>query len=117
MMLLIWLAIMLCILLSGVFYVEYFLKFFLTRFFCCCREGHLNVVRVLLTESSIDAEYVNIKGRNPLHELCRCGKENAAAICDLFLECMPKYPINAPDVNGNSPLLLAYMKGNGNLCR
>ncbi|XP_066251901.1 rabankyrin-5 isoform X2 [Euwallacea similis] len=81
------------------------------------REGHLNVVRVLLTESSIDAECVNIKGRNPLHELCRYGKENAATICELFLECMTSYPINTPDVYGNSPLLLAYMKGHGNLCR
>ncbi|KAF2882462.1 hypothetical protein ILUMI_23687 [Ignelater luminosus] len=81
------------------------------------REGHLNVVKTLLTESRIDAEHVNIKGRNPLHELCRYGKENAAAICEFFLECMPEYPINKPDLNGNTPLLLAYMKGNGNLCR
>ncbi|XP_008195018.3 rabankyrin-5 [Tribolium castaneum] len=81
------------------------------------REGHLNVVRVLLTESSIDAEAVNLKGRNPLHELCKYGKDNAAAICELFLECMPEYPINKTDIMGNSPLLLAYMKGNGPLCR
>ncbi|KAF5296308.1 hypothetical protein FQA39_LY12525 [Lamprigera yunnana] len=81
------------------------------------REGHLNVVKALLTESPINAEHVNLKGRNPLHELCRCGKENAAAICDFFLECMPDYPINRPDIDGNTPLLLAYMKGNGNLCR
>lgn len=79
------------------------------------KEGHLNVVRVLLTESTIDAEAVNLKvfytfliclnvsiffkGRNPLHELCKYGKENAASICELFLECMPKYPINALDVD------------------
>ncbi|XP_060532687.1 rabankyrin-5 isoform X2 [Cylas formicarius] len=81
------------------------------------REGHLSVVRALLTESNINAEAVNFKGRNPLHELCKYGKDNAAAICELFLECMPNYPINEQDVNGNSPLLLAYMKGNGNLCR
>jgi ankyrin repeat protein len=81
------------------------------------REGHLNVVRALLTESSIDAEAVNLKGRNPLHELCKYGKDNASAICELFLECMPEYPINKTDIMGNSPLLLAYMKGNGNLCR
>ncbi|XP_044260908.1 rabankyrin-5 [Tribolium madens] len=81
------------------------------------REGHLNVVRVLLTESSIDAEAVNLKGRNPMHELCKYGKDNAAAICELFLECMPEYPINKTDIMGNSPLLLAYMKGNGPLCR
>ncbi|XP_056639998.1 rabankyrin-5 [Diorhabda sublineata] len=81
------------------------------------REGHLNVVRTLLIESTIDAEAVNLKGRNPLHELCKYGKDNAAAICELFLECMPNYPINSPDLMGNSPLLLAYMKANANLCR
>ncbi|KAF7283620.1 hypothetical protein GWI33_023258 [Rhynchophorus ferrugineus] len=81
------------------------------------REGHLNVVRVLLTESAINAELVNLKGRNPLHELCKYGKENAAAICELFLECMPEYPIDKQDVDGNSPLLLAYINGNGQLCR
>ncbi|XP_065170447.1 rabankyrin-5 isoform X2 [Atheta coriaria] len=81
------------------------------------REGHLNVVRVLLTESTIDAEAVNLKGRNPLHELCKHGKDNSAAICELFLECMSDYPINKADVDGNTPLLHAYMKGNGNLCR
>ncbi|XP_050312552.1 rabankyrin-5 [Anthonomus grandis grandis] len=82
------------------------------------REGHVNVARTLLTESRLNAEQMNVKGRNPLHELCRCNKDNVAAvICELFLECMPEYPINAPDVYGNSPLLLAYMKGNGNLCR
>lgn len=56
-------------------------------------------MKALLTESSIDAEHVNIKGRNPLHELCRCGKENAAAICEFFLECMPQYPIDKPDLD------------------
>lgn len=62
------------------------------------QEGHLSVVRVLLTESNIDAEAVNLKGRNPLHELCKYAKDNAAAICELFLECMPEYPINKPDL-------------------
>lgn len=63
------------------------------------REGHLNVIRALLTESTIDAEAINLKGRNPLHELCRYGKENAAVIFELFLECMPEYPINKPDLD------------------
>lgn len=62
------------------------------------REGNLNVVRALLTESNIDAGAINLKGRNPLHELCKYGKENAAAICELFFECMPDYPINKPDL-------------------
>lgn len=82
------------------------------------REGHLNVVRELLTESGVNAETVNLKGRNPMHELCRCGKDNTAAtICELFLECMPKYPINLPDLQGNTPLLLAYMRGQAPICK
>ncbi|XP_054012865.1 rabankyrin-5 isoform X2 [Hylaeus anthracinus] len=81
------------------------------------REGHVSVVRTLLTECTLDAEAVNLKGRNPLHELARCGKDNAATICELFLECMSQYPVNNADLDGNTPLLIAYMKGNGQLCR
>ncbi|KDR22440.1 Ankyrin repeat and FYVE domain-containing protein 1, partial [Zootermopsis nevadensis] len=81
------------------------------------REGHLSVARALLTESRLDAEAMNIKGRNPLHVLAWYSRDNAAAICDLFLECMPEYPLDKPDLEGNTALLLAYMKGNGNLCR
>lgn len=58
-----------------------------------------------------------IRGQNPLHVLGQHGRENAAAIFDFFIECMPKYPINKQDANGNTPLLLAYMNGNGPLCR
>ena len=82
------------------------------------KEGHLSVVRELLTESELNAETVNIKGRNALHELCRCGKDSTAAgILELFLQCMPEYPINTPDLQGNTPLLLAYMRGQAQLCR
>lgn len=78
------------------------------------REGHIAVARELLTESQLDAEAINLKGRNPLHELCRCGKENAAAICELFLECMKDYPINKTDIqvntylNSNQPYYIKY---------
>lgn len=82
------------------------------------RESHLSVVRELLTESGINAEAINLKGRNPMHELCRSGKDNTAAtICELFLECMPKYPIDATDLHGNTPLLLAFMRGQAPLCK
>ena len=30
---------------------------------------------------------------------------------------MPEYPINKVDSEGNTPLLSAYIKGNGGLCR
>ncbi|CAH0394295.1 unnamed protein product [Bemisia tabaci] len=82
-----------------------------------CQFGHPQVVRMLLSESRINAETINLKGRNPLHVLARYGKENAAAICELFMEFIPDYPWNKPDVDGNTALLLAYMKGNGQLCR
>ena len=45
---------------------------------------------------------IYFRGQNPLHILGQYGKENAAAIFDLFHECMPNYPIDKPDANGNS---------------
>lgn len=80
-------------------------------------QGRLNNVRALLTESNIDAEAFNLRGQSPMHVLGHYGKENAAAIFELFLECMPEYPLDKPDNEGNTGLLLAYMKGNANLCR
>ncbi|XP_052050351.1 rabankyrin-5 isoform X1 [Apodemus sylvaticus] len=79
--------------------------------------GRLNNIRALLTECTVDAEAFNLRGQSPLHILGQYGKENAAAIFDLFLECMPEYPLDKPDAEGNTVLLLAYMKGNANLCR
>lgn len=81
------------------------------------QKGQLATVKVLLTESHINAEAVNLRGQNPVHVLAQHGKENAAAIFEFFLECMPNYPINKADAEGNTPLLLAYMNGNGTLCR
>ncbi|MBN3311601.1 ANFY1 protein, partial [Atractosteus spatula] len=80
-------------------------------------QGRLNNVRTLLTESNVDAEAFNLRGQSPMHILGQYGKENAAAIFELFLECMPEYPLDKPDNEGNTVLLLAYMKGNANLCR
>ncbi|XP_029654379.2 rabankyrin-5, partial [Octopus sinensis] len=79
--------------------------------------GNMHTIRCLLTESTIEAEVPNGKGQNPLHILCQYGKDNAAAIFELFREAMPDYPIDAPDMEGNSALLLAYLNGNGPVCR
>uniref|UniRef100_A0A8C0IRR2 Ankyrin repeat and FYVE domain containing 1 n=1 Tax=Chelonoidis abingdonii TaxID=106734 RepID=A0A8C0IRR2_CHEAB len=79
--------------------------------------GRLNNIRILLTECNVDAEAFNLRGQSPMHILGHYGKDNAAAICELFLECMPEYPLDKPDAEGNTVLLLAYMKGNANLCR
>lgn len=71
-----------------------------------CQKGNLATVKVLLTESRICADAVNNKGQNPIHLLALYGRENAAAIFDIFIECMPEYPINKVDADGNTPLLL-----------
>lgn len=42
------------------------------------------------------------RGRNPLHILGQYGKENAAAIFELFIECMPEYDIDKVDGLANS---------------
>jgi len=42
------------------------------------------------------------RGQNPLHLLGQFSRENGAAIFELFLECMPNYPIDQPDINGNT---------------
>lgn len=66
------------------------------------QEGHLAVVKVLLTESQINAGAVNLRGQNPLHVLANYPKDNAAAIAEVFLEAMPDYDLNRVDVEGNS---------------
>ena len=74
------------------------------------RLGNLKTARVLLTESQIDADVFNGKGRSPFHVLARFCDNNAVEMFDLFLECMPGYNIDRTDGDGNTPLLLAYIK-------
>ncbi|CAL4119884.1 unnamed protein product, partial [Meganyctiphanes norvegica] len=81
------------------------------------KEGHLSIVRVLLTESQINAGAVNMRGQNPIHVLANYPKDNAAAIAEVFLEAMPDYDLNAIDVEGNTALLLAYKRGASQLCK
>lgn len=83
-----------------------------------CQKGNLATCKVLLQESQINAEACNLRGQNCLHLISQYGKENMnAAIYELFISSMPEYPINKTDAEGNTPLLLAYMNGNANLCR
>lgn len=79
--------------------------------------GHVEAVRVLLTESSINAEAYNARGQNPLHILAQYAKDNAVAIFELFRQSMPDYPINALDADENIALFLAYTNGAARLCR
>lgn len=82
--------------------MEISLDFLIIHIFKNLQEGHLSVVRVLLTESRINAEAVNLRGQNPLHVLANYPKDNAAAIAEMFLETMPDYDLNRVDVEGNS---------------
>lgn len=43
-----------------------------------------------------------------MHVLGHYGKENAAAIFELFLECMPEYPLDKPDTEGNTGQCLRF---------
>ena len=60
------------------------------------------MVKVLLTESNINAGAVNLRGQNPLHALANYPKDNAAAIAEVFLEAIPDYDLNSMDVEGNA---------------
>lgn len=71
-----------------------------------CREGHLSAIKELLNESQIDAEAINNRGHTPLHLLAKYPRDNASAICDLFIECMPSYPLDKSDMDGNTGSLL-----------
>lgn len=44
-----------------------------------------------------------------MHVLGHYGKENAAAIFELFLECMPEYPLDKPDNEGNTGTVTGMM--------
>lgn len=54
-----------------------------------------------------------------MHVLGHYGKENAAAIFELFLECMPEYPLDKPDNEGNTGtvavLIIIVVNANGTL--
>jgi len=81
-----------------------------------CQHGNMSAVRILLTESNVNAEAYNGKSQNPLHILASYGRENAAAIFELFRQTMPNYPFDALDLNGNTALFIAYTNGAVGLC-
>lgn len=49
------------------------------------------------------------RGQSPMHVLGQYGKENAAAIFELFLECMPEYPLDKPDNEGNTGTIVLHV--------
>ncbi|XP_065197269.1 rabankyrin-5-like [Sycon ciliatum] len=81
------------------------------------QSGHLSVSRKLLADSDVNCEVANLRGQTALHLLCNNPKDNAAALFDSMMEYRPQLNVNFPDAEGNTPILLAYMSGAGNLCR
>ncbi|XP_028400515.1 rabankyrin-5-like isoform X2 [Dendronephthya gigantea] len=81
------------------------------------QQGHINSVRVLLTESSVDISAVNDRGQNALHTLAQYGRDNAGSIFEIIRQNSPDFPLNSVDADENTALLLAYLNGNGRLCR
>lgn len=65
-----------------------------------CHKSNYGTCKVLLGESEINAEAINLKGQNPLHLLCQNGAETAESIFELFMSSMEKYPINKCDSEG-----------------
>ena len=74
------------------------------------------VTRVLLSESQIDATAKNAKGKPFLHLVAFFGGENAIEQFNTLIEFVPDYPINETDMDGNTPLFIAYQQGEANLC-
>ena len=47
--------------------------------------------------------FIKFQGRNPLHILANFGRpETSVEIFQLFMECMPEYPLNQSDAEGNT---------------
>ena len=47
-----------------------------------------------------------LQGRNPLHILANFGRpETSVEIFQLFMECMPEYPLNQSDAEGNTGMM------------
>uniref|UniRef100_A0A5S6QBV3 FYVE-type domain-containing protein n=1 Tax=Trichuris muris TaxID=70415 RepID=A0A5S6QBV3_TRIMR len=78
--------------------------------------GSFECVRTLLMESSINPFAVNVKGYGILHLLGLHSKDNASDILDIIMKLVPEYSVDMLDPDGNTLLLLAYMRGNFALC-
>lgn len=68
------------------------------------QNANLSVVKVLLAASNIDVYAINSKGMSPLHVLAVYGKENSAAILDLFIEYIRDFNLDLKDAKGNTGL-------------
>ncbi|VDK60661.1 unnamed protein product [Anisakis simplex] len=81
-------------------------------------QGSVSAVNVLLGNPEVNARAINKRQQTPL--ILAAGTtaaSNSLDILQMFLSHDPEYPIDAPDSNGNTLFLLAYMNGNSELCK
>ncbi|CAJ0594224.1 unnamed protein product [Cylicocyclus nassatus] len=98
---------------------------------CAVRSGSINCVKVLTANASVDGLSTNKNSQTALH-LCSTLtaekvrlKSSPADICDLLLRREANRLlekefgayVDQRDADGNTALLLAYMAGNGDVCR
>uniref|UniRef100_A0A158PI66 FYVE-type domain-containing protein n=1 Tax=Angiostrongylus costaricensis TaxID=334426 RepID=A0A158PI66_ANGCS len=95
------------------------------------RYGSLDCVKVLLDNSSVDGFSLNKNGQSALHLCAMLTTEKVQSrtapveICELLLRrearALPEKVFSAyvdlRDADGNTALMLAYMVGNGDVCR
>jgi len=80
-------------------------------------KGSLESVQVLLTESSVDPVAMNKKKQNILHLCAITLGPGSVEMFRLIMELIPNYPLEVQDLYGNTMFLLAFINGNGDLCR
>lgn len=66
------------------------------------QNGILPMVRVLLAASDVDVYAINSKGMSPLHVLAVYGKDNSAALLELFKEHIRDFNLDLKDAKGNT---------------
>uniref|UniRef100_A0A158R5E8 ANK_REP_REGION domain-containing protein n=1 Tax=Syphacia muris TaxID=451379 RepID=A0A158R5E8_9BILA len=81
-------------------------------------KGSVDAVKILLNNSDVDLRAYNKRRQTPLILIARdLSSQTSLEVLKAFLSVDPSYPVDAPDDNGNTLFLLAYMKGNVGLCK
>lgn len=89
-----------------------------TALHIACLRGHYESSRILLERKVYDLSIGNLRGQTALHCLANStDKINAAAIFDHLVTIYSDLDLNVRDSDRNTALLVAYMNGNGRLCR
>uniref|UniRef100_H2YXH3 Ankyrin repeat and FYVE domain-containing protein 1 n=1 Tax=Ciona savignyi TaxID=51511 RepID=H2YXH3_CIOSA len=89
-------------------------------FHVACKHGSLETLSTLTQALPNLAQVLvacNNRGQTVLHVMAEDSSSKTSAMFDAVMRAMPDYPLAVQDNHGNTALLLAYMNGNGSLCR